>query len=103
VLETLWGDESLDLGSFGVWLFAFTLWLNFSSNDKFANRGLARVHCIVSHIDFRSLPGIIFLIKTKESSDFGSTLGAESLWLDNISQTWDVAIALLDNGKCEHR
>jgi hypothetical protein len=37
VLETLWGDESLNLGSFGVWLFAFTLWLNFSSNDEFAN------------------------------------------------------------------
>jgi len=83
VLETLRSDESLDLGSFGVWLLAFTFRLNLSSNDELAD--------------------IIFLVETKESSDFGSTLRTESLWLNDISQTWDVAFALLDNREGEDR
>ena len=37
VLETLRSDESLDLGSFGVWLLAFTFRLNLSSNDELAD------------------------------------------------------------------
>jgi hypothetical protein len=37
VLETLRGDQSLDLGSLGVWLLALTLWLDFTTNDKLAD------------------------------------------------------------------
>ena len=37
MLETLWGDQPLNLGSLGVWLLAFTLGLNFTSNDEFAD------------------------------------------------------------------
>jgi hypothetical protein len=37
VLETLRGDQSLDLGSLGVWLLALTLWLDFTTDDKLAD------------------------------------------------------------------
>ena len=37
VLETLRGDQSLDLGSLGVWLLALTLRLDFTTNDKLAD------------------------------------------------------------------
>ncbi len=37
VLETLRRDQSLDLGSLGVWLLAFTLWLDFTTDDKLAD------------------------------------------------------------------
>jgi hypothetical protein len=52
---------------------------------------------------YGSLPDIIFLIKTEEFSDFGSTLRTKSLWLNDISQSWDIAFALLDNRECEDR
>ena len=37
VLETLRGDQSLDLGSLGVWLLALALRLDFTTNDKLAD------------------------------------------------------------------
>jgi hypothetical protein len=37
MLETLWGDEPLDFGCFGIWFLAFALWLNFTSNDELAD------------------------------------------------------------------
>jgi hypothetical protein len=37
VLETLWGDETLDLWCLGVWLLALTLWLDLTTNDKLAD------------------------------------------------------------------
>jgi len=37
VLETLRGDQSLDLGSLGVWLLALTLRLDFTTDDKLAD------------------------------------------------------------------
>ena len=37
VLKTLWGDQTLDLRSLGVWLLALTLWLNLTTNDELAN------------------------------------------------------------------
>lgn len=79
VLQTLWGDKTLDLGSLGVWLLALTLWNNFSSNDELAN--------------------IILLVKTEESSNLGGTLGSKALWLNLIGQTWDVTLTLLDDGE----
>lgn len=37
VLETLRGNETLDLGSFGVWLLALTLGLDFTTDNEFAD------------------------------------------------------------------
>lgn len=37
VLETLRGNETLDLWCLGVWLLALTLWLDFTTNDKFTD------------------------------------------------------------------
>ena len=37
VLEALRSDQSLDLGSLGVWLLSLTLGLNLTSNDVLAN------------------------------------------------------------------
>ena len=42
------------------------------------------------------------LRQTEESSDFGSTLGTKALGVDDISETWDIALALLDNGQSQH-
>jgi len=96
VLETLWCDESLNLGSFGVWLLAFALWLHFSSNDEFTSVDVS-IHDLNCKSNCKCLPDIIFLVKTKELSDFRSTLGPQSLWLNDISQAWDIAFALFDN------
>ena len=37
VLEALGSNQTLDLGSLGVWLLALTLWLDFTTNDKLAD------------------------------------------------------------------
>jgi hypothetical protein len=37
VLQTLWCDETLNLGCLGVWLLAFALWLDFATNDVFTD------------------------------------------------------------------
>ena len=37
VLETLRGDQTLDLRSLGVWLLALALGLDFTTNDELAN------------------------------------------------------------------
>lgn len=37
VLETLWGNKTLDLWCLGVWLLALTLWLNLATDDELAN------------------------------------------------------------------
>ena len=37
MLETLWGDKTLDLWCLGVWLLALTLWLDFTSDDELAD------------------------------------------------------------------
>jgi hypothetical protein len=96
VLETLWRDESLNLGGFGVWLLAFTLWLYFSSNDEFTSVDVS-IHDLNCKSNCKCLPDIIFLVKTKELSDFRSTLGTQSLWLNDISQARDFTFALFDN------
>lgn len=49
-----------------------------------------------------SIPNVVLLAETKESSDLGSTLGTKSLGLDDIGQAGNIFIALLDNGKSEH-
>lgn len=37
VLETLRSNETLDLGSFGIWLLALALWLDFTTDNEFAD------------------------------------------------------------------
>lgn len=36
-LKPLGCDEALNLGSFGIWLFALAFWLYFASDDEFTN------------------------------------------------------------------
>jgi len=81
VLETLRGDESLDLGRFGVGFLALAFGLDFPSDHKFSN--------------------IIFLVETKEFADFGGALGTEAFGVDNVSQAWDVTLSLLDDRESE--
>lgn len=51
----------------------------------------------------RILPDIILLVKAKEFSDLGSTLGPKALGLDSIGQAWNVTFTLLDDRECEDR
>jgi hypothetical protein len=37
VLQTLGGNQTLDLGSLRVWLLALTLWLNLTTDNKLAD------------------------------------------------------------------
>jgi len=83
MLQTLWGDESLNLGSFGVWFGAFLFGLDLSSDDEFSD--------------------VILLVETEEFSDFCSTLGTESLGVDEICQTGDFTVALLNDREGEDR
>jgi hypothetical protein len=43
------------------------------------------------------------LAQAKESSDLGGTLGTETLGVDDVGQTGNVALALLDNRKSQDR
>lgn len=81
VLEALWGDETLDLWCLGVWLLALTLWLNLAANDELAN--------------------IIILGEAEELADLGGALWTKTLWVDSVGDTWDVLLALLDDGESE--
>jgi hypothetical protein len=78
-LETLGGDQTLDLGGLGVVLLALT-------GDGAADDELADV---------------VLLVETEESADLGGTLGAESLGVDNVGQAGDVALTLLDDAEGE--
>jgi len=82
VLHALRGDESLDLGGLGVWFGAFLLGDDLTTNDKFAN--------------------VVLLGQAEESSDLGSTLGTKSLGVDNVGETGDVTLALLDDRQGQH-
>jgi len=82
VLETLWGNETLDLRSLGVWLLAFTLWLNLTTDNELAN--------------------IIILGETEELSDLGSALRTQTLWVNDIGDTGDIVISLLDDGESKN-
>jgi len=44
------------------------------------------------------LPDVVLLGQTEESSNLCSALGAESLGVDDVGQTGNVTLALLDDG-----
>jgi len=83
VLKTLGSNQTLDLGGLGVWLLALTLGLDLTTDDKLAD--------------------IVFLGETEETADLGGTLGTETLGVDDIGDTGNIVVALLDDGESENR
>jgi len=81
VLEALWGNKTLDLRCLGVWLLAFALWLDLTTDDE--------------------LSDIIFLAEAEELADLRSTLGTKTLSCNSIGDTWDSGITLLDDAEGE--
>lgn len=80
-LETLRGDQTLDLRSLGVLLLALL-------GDGAADDELADV---------------VLLVKVEESADLGGTLGTESLGDDNVGQAGKLVLTLLDDAEGEDR
>jgi len=122
VLETLWGYKALDLGSLGVWLLALTLWLNFTTNNEFADLNHERIlsqHfnriCIAAHtlqirlrlapqsetqaMRCRSKTHIIILGEAEELADLRGALGTKTLWVHDVCDTWNLRVSLLDDGE----
>lgn len=100
VLETLGSDKTLDAGSFGVWLLAFALGLDFAADDEFAD--------LFQHQNQRRLPSslnrpcqmsthIILLAQAKEFPDFCRSLWSQSLRVYSVGQPRDLLISLLHN------
>jgi hypothetical protein len=79
VLEALGSDQALDLGSLGVRRLALTLRLDLSSDNVLAD--------------------IVILGEAEELADLGGALGSETLGVDDVGETGDLALTLLDNGK----
>lgn len=50
-----------------------------------------------------TIPNIILLAQSKESSNFGGALWSKSLWVDNVRKTRDVILTLLDDGQSKDR
>jgi hypothetical protein len=110
VLEALWGNQTLDLWCLGVWLLAFTLWLNLTANDELANLFHKPISRILSHSVPLSRTGdddeqtyIILLGEAKELADLGGALWSETLWSNNVGKTWDIGLTLLDDGEGKDR
>jgi len=83
VLKTLGSNQTLDLWCLGVWLLSLALGLNLTTDDELAD--------------------IVFLGETKESADLGGALRTETLGVNDIGETWDIAVALLDDGEGKNR
>ncbi len=49
--------------------------------------------------DIRDNTYIIFLGETEEAADLGGALWTKTLRVDDIGKTWDIAVALLDDGE----
>lgn len=101
VLDALWSNETLDLWCFGVWLSSLLLWHDFSSDDELAVEHV-RIH-LALFLGLCFLPNIVLLVKTKKLADLGGTLGTKTLWVDHISQAWDICVTLLDDREGEYR
>lgn len=76
VLEALRSNKPLDLGGLGVWLLA-VLRLNLTTDNKFSD--------------------IILLGQAKESPDLSSPLWSQPVGVVDISQAWNLALALLND------
>jgi hypothetical protein len=76
-LETLGGNQTLDLGGLGVVLLALL-------GDGAADDELADV---------------VLLVETEEATDLGGTLGAETLGDNGVGETGELTLALLDDGQ----
>jgi len=79
VLKTLRGNETLDLWGLGIWLLSFTLWLNLTTDNELAN--------------------IIILGETEELSDLCSALWTQTLGVNDVGDTGDIILSLLDDGE----
>jgi len=79
VLETLRGDETLNLGRLGVWLRALLLGLDFTTDNELAD--------------------IILLAEIKEAADLGGPLWTKTLWMDTVSKAGELAVTLLDDAE----
>lgn len=79
-LQSLRGDQSLDLWSLGV---SLTVLLNGSSHNEVSD--------------------IILLGQTEELSDVVGSLWTQSLWGGDIGQTLNVVVTLLDNSQSKNR
>ena len=81
-LEAEGGDESLDFGCLGVGLSVLLLLAgNLPTNDVF--------------------PHVVLLAEVEEAPDLGSTLRTQSLGENDIGQSRDLALALLDDDQGE--
>ena len=77
------GDQSLDLGGLGVRLSVRVLGaLDFTANDVF--------------------PDIVFLGEVEESANLGGSLGTEALGQNDVGQSGDLLLTLLDDNEGEN-
>lgn len=76
-LEALGGDQTLDLG--GLCVIGLALASHSAADDELAD--------------------IVLLVKAEEATDLGSTLGAESLGNDGVSEAWELTLTLLDDAE----
>jgi hypothetical protein len=44
---------------------------------------------------------IVILAEAEEAADLGGTFGTEALWVDDVGEAGELAVALLDNGEGE--
>ena len=77
VLETLGGNQTLDLGGLGV--FGLALAGDGTTDDELAD--------------------VVLLVETEEAADLGGTLRTETLGDDAVGQTGELALTLLDDAE----
>lgn len=63
VLQTLRSDQTLNLGSFGVWFLAFTLWLDLTTDNELADLKIPKQNFV--SVPFSCLTLCIFCMKQK--------------------------------------
>lgn len=77
VLETLGGNQTLDLGGLGV--FGLALAGDGTTDDELAD--------------------VVLLVETEEAADLSGTLRTETLGDDAVGQTGELALTLLDDAE----
>ena len=95
VLDTLRGDESLDLGGLGIGLCTLLLGSDFATDDELA----VMILVLYQKRSNIYIPDIILLGETEEAADLGGTLGTEALGLNGVGEAGDILLALLDNSE----